>query len=218
VEPLQGEGGVLPAPSGFLERLRTIADRSGALLLVDEVQTGMGRLGHVLASVALGVRPDAVTMAKALGGGFPIGAMLSTEKLAGALPPGTHGCTFGGNALASAAALATLRICDEEDLFEGAITKGRALGELLEALVRDVPSACESARGQGLLRGLVLKPGFLARDVIVPVQEAGVLLTAAGDRVLRFAPPLVVSIAELERGVDVVRRVLSELLSVRASA
>jgi acetylornithine/N-succinyldiaminopimelate aminotransferase len=218
VEPLQGEGGVLPAPPGFLERLRTIADRHGVLLLVDEVQTGVGRLGHLLASVALGVRPDAVAMAKALGGGFPIGAMLTTEKLASALPPGTHGCTFGGNALACAAALATLRICDEERLFEGAITKGRALGEMLEALVRNVPDACESARGQGLLRGLVLKPGFLSRDVIVSVQEAGVLLTAAGDRVLRFAPPLVVSIAELERGVDVVRRVLSELLSLRASA
>jgi acetylornithine/N-succinyldiaminopimelate aminotransferase len=218
VEPLQGEGGVLAAPLGFLEHLRAIADRHGALLLVDEVQTGVGRLGHLLSSLAMGVRPDAVSLAKALGGGFPIGAMLTTEKLAGALPPGTHGCTFGGNALASAAALAMLRIADEERLFEGAIAKGHFLGELLEGLVRDLPGACESARGQGLLRGLVLKPGLLARDVIVPLQEGGVLLTAAGDRVLRFAPPLVISNAELERGVSVVRRVLSELLSLRASA
>ncbi len=218
VEPLQGEGGVLPAPPGFLQRLRAIADAQGALLLVDEVQTGVGRLGAILASTALGVRPDAVALAKALGGGFPIGAMLTTEKLAGALPPGTHGSTFGGNALACAAALAVLRIADDERLFEGALSKGEALGAMLDGVVRDLPTVCEGARGQGLLRGLLLRPGFLARDVIVPLQEAGVLLTAAGERVLRFAPPLVVTVAELERGVKVVRDVLSELLSLRATA
>jgi acetylornithine/N-succinyldiaminopimelate aminotransferase len=218
VEPLQGEGGVLPAPAGYLARLRAIADKHGALMLVDEVQTGVGRLGSILACTALGVRPDAVALAKALGGGFPIGAMLVTEKLAGALPPGTHGSTFGGNALACAAALAVLRIADDERLFEGAAAKGEALGAMLDAVVRDLPEVCEGARGHGLLRGLVLKPGFLARDVIVPVQEGGVLLTAAGERVLRFAPPLVVTVAELERGVKVVQRVLSELLSLRATA
>ncbi|MGD0675874.1 MAG: aspartate aminotransferase family protein [Polyangiaceae bacterium] len=218
VEPLQGEGGVLPAPPGFLARLRTIADAHGALLLVDEVQTGVGRLGRFLAVEAAGVRPDAVALAKGLGGGFPIGAMLTTEKLSGALPPGTHGCTFGGNPLASAAALAVLRILDEENLVAEARKKGDSLGAMLQLLVDDIPAVCESARGAGLLWGLVLRPGFAARDVLAHVQNAGVLLTAAGERVLRFAPPLIVSVAQLEEGIRTLRGVLSELPALRASA
>lgn len=213
VEPLQGEGGVFPAPEGFLRGLRAICDASGALLLADEVQTGVGRLGRFLGIEASGVKPDAVALAKGLGGGFPIGAMLCTEALAGALPPGTHGSTFGGNPLASAAALAVLKILDDEKLMDGARTKGEHLGKLLGELVRDLPQVCEGHRGEGLLRGLVLKPGFVARDVLPKVQEAGVLLTAAGDRVLRFSPPLVVTLAELEEGVREVRAVLTELAS-----
>jgi acetylornithine/N-succinyldiaminopimelate aminotransferase len=211
VEPLQGEGGVLPPPAGFLAKLRAIADAHGSLLVCDEVQTGMGRLGRFLGSEGSGARPDAITMAKGLGGGFPIGAMLTTEALAGALPPGSHGSTFGGNALASAAALAVLRILDGENLVEGARTKGQALGEMLHRLVADLPDVCETARGEGLLWGLVLKPGFVAREVLPRVQEAGVLLTAAGERVLRFSPPLVVSVAELEQGVQALRGALVQL-------
>ncbi len=212
-EPLQGEGGVLPAPAGFLAKLRAIADAHGALFLVDEVQTGMGRLGRFLGSEGSGANPDAIAMAKGLGGGVPIGAMLTTEKLAGALPPGTHGTTFGGNALACAAGLAVLQIMDEEKLVAGARTKGEHLGQKLEALAKEMPDVCEGARGEGLLRGLLLRPGFIARDVLPRVQEAGVLLTAAGERVLRFSPPLVVTLAELDEGVAAVRKVLSELRS-----
>lgn len=211
VEPVQGEGGVLPPPAGFLAGLRRIATAHGALLLCDEVQTGVGRLGRFLGSDGSHARPDAVALAKGLGGGFPIGAMLTTEALAGALPPGTHGSTFGGNPLACAAALAVLRILDDERLVEGAREKGKALGALLEQLVRDLPEACEQARGEGLLWGLVLKPGFVARDVLPVVQDAGVLLTAAGERVLRFSPPLVVTVAELEQGTKVLRDALSSL-------
>jgi acetylornithine/N-succinyldiaminopimelate aminotransferase len=210
-EPLQGEGGVLPAPPGFLAKLRAIADAHGSLFLVDEVQTGMGRLGRFLGSEGSGANPDAISMAKGLGGGVPIGAMLTTERLAGALPPGTHGSTFGGNPLASAAGLAVLQILDDEKLVEGARTKGEALGHMLDALARELPEVCEGSRGEGLLRGLLLRPGFIARDVLPRVQEAGVLLTAAGERVLRFSPPLVVTRAELEEGVNVVRKVLGEL-------
>ena len=209
VEPLQGEGGVLPAPAGFLAGLRALCDASGALLLIDEVQTGVGRLGKFLASE--GVRADAVALAKGLGGGVPIGAMLTTEKVAGALPPGTHGSTFGGNPLACAASLAVLGILDDEKLIEGARTKGAALTSMLQKLADDFPTACEGARGQGLLQGLILKPGFVARDVLPKLTDAGVLLTAAGDRVIRFSPPLVVSIAELEEGVRVLRGVIAEL-------
>jgi acetylornithine/N-succinyldiaminopimelate aminotransferase len=211
VEPVQGEGGVNVAPPGFLARLREIADRDGALLLVDEVQTGIGRMGRFLATMGSGCNPDAVALAKGLGGGFPIGAMLTTERLAGALPPGTHGSTFGGNALACASALAVLRILDAEGLAAGAIEKGKALRALLEQLVSELPGVCAGVRGEGLLQGLLLKPGFVARDVLPKVQQAGVLLTAAGESVLRFSPPLVVTVAELEEGVRALRGALVAL-------
>jgi len=217
VEPLQGEGGVLPAPAGFLAKLRAIADAHGALLLVDEVQTGVGRLGRFLGSEGSGANPDAIALAKGLGGGVPIGAMLTTEKLAAALPPGTHGSTFGGNPLACTAALTVLKILDDEKLVEGAKSKGEALGQMLDAAARELPEACEGSRGEGLLRGLLLRPGFVARDVLPRVQEAGVLLTAAGERVLRFSPPLVVSLAQLEEGVRAVRGVLGQLRSKGAA-
>jgi acetylornithine/N-succinyldiaminopimelate aminotransferase len=217
VEPVQGEGGVFPAPQGFLARLRAIADKHGALLLADEIQTGVGRLGRFLGTDASGARPDAVSMAKGLGGGFPVGALLTTEKLSGALPAGTHGSTFGGNALASAAALAVLGILEDEKLIDGARTKGEALGAMLQALARDLPEVCEGARGQGLLWGLVLRPGLGAREILPRIYEAGLLLTGAGEKVLRFSPPLVVSVAELEEGVGVLRGVLSELRPQRAT-
>jgi acetylornithine/N-succinyldiaminopimelate aminotransferase len=218
VEPVQGEGGVVPAPAGFLAKLRAIADRHGALLLVDEIQTAIGRLGRFLGSDGTGAKPDAVSLAKGLGGGFPIGATLTTEKLAGALPPGSHGTTFGGNALASATALAVLRILDDEGLVDGARAKGQALGAMLDQLARDLPDVCEGARGQGLLWGLVLRRGYVAREILPLIQEAGVLLTGAGESVLRFSPPLVVSLAELEEGTLAVRRVLMGLRSLRATA
>jgi acetylornithine/N-succinyldiaminopimelate aminotransferase len=210
VETVQGEGGVFPAPPGFLAGLRALCDASGALLLVDEVQTGVGRLGRFLASEGV-VRPDAVALAKGLGGGFPIGAMLTTEKLAGALPPGTHGSTFGGGPLASAAALAVLKILDDEKLIEGAKTKGETLGAALRALASELPAVCEGARGEGLLWGLVMHPGFIARDVLPKLADAGLLLTAAGERVLRFSPPLVVTAGDIDEGVRIVRAVLTEM-------
>lgn len=217
VEPVQGEGGVVPAPAGFLATLGAIAAAHGALLLIDEVQTGVGRLGRFLgsdgASAGSGVRGHAVALAKGLGGGFPVGAMLTTEEVAGALPPGSHGATFGGNALACAAALAVLQIIDEERLVEAARTKGEVLGAMLRDLARDLPEVCEGARGEGLLWGVVLKPGLVPREILPRVQQAGVLLTASGERVLRFCPPLIVSIAELEEGVRALRTALEGVRS-----
>jgi acetylornithine/succinyldiaminopimelate/putrescine aminotransferase len=127
------------------------------------------------------------------------------------LPPGSHGSTFGGNPLASAAALAVLRILDEERLVDGARAKGEALGRMLHSLAAELPDVCDGARGEGLLWGLLLKPGFVAREVLPRVQEAGVLLTGAGERVLRFSPPLVVSIPELQEGVQSLRTALLQL-------
>ena len=211
VEPLQGEGGVVPAPAGFLAALRAIADARGALLLIDEVQTGIGRLGRFLGSEGSGAKADAVALAKGLGGGVPIGAMLTTEALGRALPPGSHGSTFGGNALSCAAALAVLRVLDDERVIDGVRAKGEALGAMLHQVARDLPEVCEGARGEGLLWGLALRPGLFARELLTRVQEKGVLLIASGERVLRFAPPLIVSTAELEEGVRAVRGVLTEL-------
>jgi acetylornithine/N-succinyldiaminopimelate aminotransferase len=211
VEPVQGEGGVLPAPAGFLKGLRDLCDEHGALLLLDEVQTGIGRTGAFLASQREGVEGDVVSLAKGLGGGFPIGAMLLKEKLAAALPPGTHGSTFGGNPLASATARTVLAVLDEENLVAETARKGALLGKFLERLAEKHASLCEGERGVGLLRGLVLKKGVDARAALAKVRDKGVLLTIAGGQVLRFTPPLVVTEDELEEGIRKVGEALSEI-------
>ena len=212
VEAVQGEGGVLPPPAGFLAGLRALADEHGSLLFFDEVQTGIGRLGRWFGFQNTGAKPDAISLAKGMGGGFPIGAMLTTEALAGALPPGTHGSTFGGNPLASAASRAVLRILEEENVIASVKEKGEKLSAMLIELAREMPSVCEGERGEGLLRGLVLRQGFVVRDILPKLADAGVLLTAAGERVLRFSPPLVVTEAELAEGVAAVRKVLATLV------
>ncbi|MBX3233830.1 MAG: aspartate aminotransferase family protein [Labilithrix sp.] len=209
VEPVQGEGGVLPAPAGFLESLRALTTERGALLVLDEVQTGIGRTGAWFAHQHVKIKPDLMALAKGLGGGAVIGCLLTTEELAGALPPGTHGSTFGGNPFASRAALTVIEIIEEEGLVAGAKAKGDKLSAALAAVAKDLPNVCEGERGQGLLRGLILKQGMLARDVLPKIADAGLLLTAAGERVLRFTPPLVISEAEIAEGVDIVRKVLS---------
>ena len=183
VEPVQGEGGVLPAPAGFLEALRALTTEKGALLLLDEVQTGMGRTGAWFAFQHAKIKPDLMSLAKGLGGGAVIGCLLTTEELSGALPPGTHGSTFGGNPFASRAARTVIEIIEEEGLVAGAKAKGEKLSALLSQLAKDLPNICEGERGAGLLRGLILKQGMLARDVLPKIAAAGVLLTAAGERV-----------------------------------
>jgi acetylornithine/N-succinyldiaminopimelate aminotransferase len=209
VEPIQGEGGVLPAPEGFLAGLRRICDAAGALLLVDEIQTGVGRTGTFLAIEQVGVRADAVSLAKGLGGGFPIGALLVGEHLAGALPPGTHGSTFGGNPLASAAALAVLQVIDEEHLLDAVRARGAHLQEKLAALAARRPDLFEQERGLGLMRALVLVPGADGRAALTKIREHGVLLTVAGERALRFTPPLIISDREIDEAVERVEAALT---------
>lgn len=208
VEPVQGEGGVLPAPSGFLAGLRAIADEHGALLLADEVQTGVGRTGRFLACQLDDVRPDAVALAKALGGGVPIGAMLCGEALAGALPPGSHGTTFGGNPLASAAALAVLDVLETEHLMKRAAERGELLAARLRALAEKHREVAETARGRGLLQALVLREGVDARALLGVLRDAGLLLTLAGAQALRFSPPLVVEPGQIEEAISILDKVL----------
>jgi acetylornithine/N-succinyldiaminopimelate aminotransferase len=210
-EPVQGEGGVLPATGRFLHQLRELCTESGALFFVDEVQTGLGRTGKWFAYQHYGVTPDAIAIAKGLGGGFPIGAMLTNEALAGSLPAGTHGTTYGGNPLASAAAMAVIDIVEREGLMQNALERGAQLQAGLAALVAEFPGVCEAARGVGLLRGLVLRQGFVARDLVGTLFERGVLIIGAGERVLRFAPPLVVTAAQIDEGIAATRALIAGL-------
>jgi len=209
IEPVQGEGGVLPAPPGFLRELRALASSAGALLLADEVQTGVGRTGKFLAFQHEGVQPDVVALAKALGGGVPIGAMVCKKFLEEALPPGSHGSTFGGNPLASAAALAVLDVLENDGLMAQVVRRGEELSMLLSKTASRFPKLVECTRGRGLLQALVLRDGVDARKVMTILQESGVLLTIAGGQALRFSPPLIVTRAELEEGVALLDRALS---------
>jgi acetylornithine/N-succinyldiaminopimelate aminotransferase len=211
VEAVQGEGGVLPAPAGFLQALRDIVDEAGALLLADEIQTGVGRTGHFLGFQTAGIKPDVVALAKGLAGGVPIGAMLCGAHLAEALPPGSHGSTFGGNPLASAAALAVLGTIEKEKLMENVAARGAELTARLNALGTKYPKLVASSRGQGLLQALVLKDEVDARDVLGKLQDAGVLVTIAGGQALRFSPALNITAAELGAALDVLDRVLGSL-------
>jgi len=211
VEPLQGEGGVLPAPDGFLQGLRSLCDEHGALLMLDEVQVGIGRTGKLLGAEHSGVRADAIALAKGLGGGVPIGAMLLREHLADSLPPGAHGSTFGGNPLASAAARTVLRVVQRDRLVERAAVIGARLASGLSQVAAAHPAKCVEERGLGLLRAIVLQDGIVARDVLPLARENGLLITAAGPSAVRFTPPLVVSEAEIDEAIERIDATLAQL-------
>ena len=208
VEPILGESGVRPAPDGFLAELREIANENGCLLIVDEVQTGMGRTGNLLAHEASGITPDIVTLAKALGNGIPIGAMLTREEIAKVLVPGTHGSTFGGNPLAAACANAVI-----DELFEGGILEeskavGLHFGRQLDALAQRLgPERVVETRGMGHLQALEL-PGP-AGPVMDRCREEGLLVIGAGERNIRLVPPLVISRDEIDQGVDILERAIA---------
>jgi predicted acetylornithine/succinylornithine family transaminase len=201
IEPVQGEGGIHPARPEFLARARDIADEHGALLVFDEVQTGVGRTGSFFAWQRLGTKPDAVTLAKALANGLPIGALLVADELPVAFEPGDHASTFGGNPVVCAAACAVVETVDEA-LLAKVVRQGAALARTLERL----PGAVE-VRGAGLLLGLEIDR--VARDVIASCVEQGVLVGSAGERVLRLSPPLTIADDELAHGLAVLEEVLS---------
>ena len=207
VEPIQGEGGVRPAPEGFLRGLRELAERNGCLLIFDEVQTGMGRTGTLFAHESAGVTPDVMTLAKALGGGIPIGAMCATERVAGALVPGTHASTFGGNPLAAACACAVMDVLIEEGVLEHGRRMGSYLGEQLEKLGARHANRVVETRGAGLLRAVELESP--AGPVVERCREDGVLVITAGANIVRLAPPLVIEQSELQEGLNVLDRAIA---------
>jgi predicted acetylornithine/succinylornithine family transaminase len=201
LEPIQGEGGIRPLQPAFVAAARELADDLGALLILDEVQTGVGRTGSFFCFEQLDVAPDAVTLAKGLANGLPIGALLVADGRAGAFEPGDHGSTFGGNPVASAAAVAVCDTIDEELL--GAV---RLTGSRLADGLRSLPGVTE-VRGRGLLIGAeVDRP---AADVVNACRARGLLVGSAGDRTLRLTPPLTIGTAEVEEALAVLGEVLA---------
>jgi acetylornithine/N-succinyldiaminopimelate aminotransferase len=213
VEPLQGEGGVRPLSGEYLGAIRKLCDRHDLLLIFDEVQVGMGRTGSLFAYQQLGVVPDIMTLAKALGNGLPIGAMLATEKVAAAFAPGSHASTFGGNPVACAAAVATMRIMMENGFLQGVKERGLYLAERLEEVRQKFPEMVEAVRGMGLIQGLVLTENHrdLGAKIVQHLFEAGVLANFAGNTALRFLPPLIITREEIDTMIEHLLKVLDRL-------
>jgi acetylornithine aminotransferase len=194
LEPIMGEGGVVVPPDGYLAAAREITSRHGALLVIDEVQTGVGRTGTFFAHHHDGITPDVVTLAKGLGGGLPIGASLAIGPTAELMTPGMHGSTFGGNPICAAAARAVLRVLDDDDLCNHADALGKILQHGIESARHPL---VDYVRGRGLLRGVVLTAPH-AKAVETVAREAGFLVNAAAPDVIRLAPPLIITEAQIQ--------------------
>ncbi len=205
LEPIQGEGGVNVMPDAYLRGVRKLCNDTGILMMLDEVQTGVGRTGEMFGFEHTGMRPDILTLAKGLGGGVPIGAMLANESVAASFGPGTHGCTFGGNPLSCTTALTVLDVIERERLLENTRTQGGHLLLGLKTIKRTHPVMHE-IRGQGLLVGVECSCNVA--DTITRCRESGLLLLPAGPKVLRFLPPLNVTSAEIDEALSILSNCL----------
>ncbi len=209
IESIQGEGGIFPAEAGFLRELRALCTERQVLLLVDEVQCGIGRTGHFFAYQASGIQPDAIGMAKGLGGGFPIGAIWVAEGHDDLFQPGSHGTTFGGSPLASAAANATLDILEAEDLLEKVRTQSLDWHQSLQALIDRYPKHLAGMRGAGYMVGLALHGS--PQDVAAAAREKGLLIVPAGNNTIRLLPALIASPEHLDEAVVLLDAVFAEM-------
>src|SRR6201996_9234242 len=216
IEPIQGEGGVRSAPNAFFKALRQLCDEKGMLLVFDEVQTGMGRTGELFAYKRLGVTPDVMSLAKALGGGFPIGAVLATAEAASGMTPGSHGSTFGGNPLAVAAANAVLDVMLAPGFFEHAQKMSLLFKQKLASVVDRHPAVLAEVRGEGLLIGV--KAGVPSADLVTALRDQKLLTVGAGENVVRFLPPLIVSEAEIDHSVQSLERACTALAAKQEKA
>jgi predicted acetylornithine/succinylornithine family transaminase len=203
IEPIQGEAGVLPISSDVLAAARGACDESGALLVLDEVQTGMGRTGSMWAYEQLAVRPDVMTAAKALGGGLPVGACVASESLGDIFDLGDHGSTFAGGPVAAAAALAAIDVVDQPDLLRGVRELGRRFCDELRDL-----DGIDRVRGRGLMIGAVLTERIDEADVVARALDAGLVINATGPGTLRFLPPLTITAPDVDEAVAIVDRAL----------
>ncbi len=191
IEPVQGEGGIMPLPDACLKGLRDVCDETGALLIADEVQCGMGRTGKLFAHEWAGITPDIMMVAKGIGGGFPLGAVLATENAASGMVAGTHGSTYGGNPLAMSVGNAVMNIVTEDAFLAEVNRKAGALRQKLESLIAEHPDVFETVRGSGLMLGIKCKATNI--DVVNAGYEAGVITVPAADNVIRLLPALTIT-------------------------
>jgi len=215
IEPIQGEGGVRMVDPSFLRALRALCDKHGLLLILDEVQTGVGRTGKLFAHEWSGVTPDIMAVAKGLGGGFPLGACLATEDAAAGMTPGTHGSTFGGNPLAMAVGKAVIDIVSAPEFLAEVRRRGLYLKQRLAAIADAHPAVVVEVRGEGMLVGVRCGPP--AADVVAAMREHGLLGAAAGDNVVRLLPPLNVTEGEIDEAMSRLDGALTSLDSARAA-
>jgi acetylornithine/N-succinyldiaminopimelate aminotransferase len=208
IEPVQGEGGARAWEASALQEIRRLCDETGVLLIYDEIQCGLGRTGKLFAYEWSGVAPDVMAVAKALGGGFPIGACLATERAAVGMVPGTHGSTFGGNPLAVAAGNAVLDVMLEPGFLDRVDATAKMFRRRLAELVKSYPKLFAELRGSGLLLGI--RCVVPAGDIVTRLRENGLLALTAGDNVLRLLPPLIVSEAEIGQAMDILQKVARE--------
>ena len=212
LEPLQGEGGVRPGEIDYFKRIREICHENGILLILDEVQVGMGRSGKLWGYEHLGIEPDIFTSAKGLGGGIPIGAMLC-KKSCDVFQPGDHASTFGGNPFACAAALCVLQTIERDNLLQNVEQRGEQLRTGLRAIAARYPDRVAEVRGWGLINGMELKADsqLTSADIVKAAIDEGLLLVPAGPKVLRFVPPLIVSEAEVDQALQALSRAMANL-------
>jgi acetylornithine aminotransferase len=204
IEPIMGEAGVIVPPADYLQELRSLCDAKGALLVIDAVQTGMGRTGDWFGYEYSGITPDVITLAKGLGGGFPLGAMIALGKAADLFQPGDHGSTFGGNPVTTSAGLAAIKFIESQKLLKKVEKQGAYLMQELAL----IPGVAE-VRGAGLLLGIELEK-LKASDVANSLQKAGVLVNAANPTTIRLAPALIVSDAQIKKFITVFKKVMSD--------
>tara|TARA_B110000196_G_scaffold48347_1_gene38916 strand:- start:4138 stop:5301 length:1164 start_codon:yes stop_codon:yes gene_type:complete len=209
IESIQGEGGVFPAEDSFLKELRALCTERGALLMLDEVQCGIGRSGHFFAFEKSGVKPDAIGMAKGLGGGFPIGAIWVAEPYAELFQPGSHGTTFGGSPLACAAANATLDIIEQDNLLHEVAANGAIWHEAIQGLVEKYPQHIAGMRGAGYMVGLALHADSSA--VTIAARDKGLLIVPAGHNTIRLLPALTATLKQLAESTRILDEVFAEL-------
>ena len=208
LEPIQGEGGVIIPSADYLRGVRDICDRHGLLMILDEVQTGMGRTGRFFAYEQTGIKPDILTLAKALGNGFPVGAMLTTDKVAAAFVPGSHASTFGGNPLAMAAACAVVETLLQEGILENCRAMGAYFLDQLAGLMRKY-SAIKAIRGRGLMVAMELHgPG---EEIVLKCLKKGLLINCTNGNILRFVPPLIISAGDIDQAVGILDEVMREI-------
>lgn len=207
VEPIQGEGGVKPAPKGFLKGLRELADQHGVLLLVDEIQTGVGRTGKFFGYEWEGIRPDAISMAKALGNGLPIGAMLCREEVGRVMTPGSHGSTFGGNPVACAAANVVVQMVSDPRMLQSVAEKGEYLLTQARKMKERLGNRVTAVRGQGLLFGCELAEP--AGPAMNRCRELGLIVNLAGEKTLRMAPPFIATREHLDEALRIMENAIA---------